>query len=81
VIQTSAAINPGNSGGALVDIRGSVIGIPTLAATDPSSAAAHRLLTTVLAGLKPGQKVQVAFNRQIGAATTRLVTLGTYPGR
>jgi putative serine protease PepD len=35
VIQTSAEINPGNSGGALVDIEGSVIGIPTLAATDP----------------------------------------------
>jgi putative serine protease PepD len=34
-VQTSAAINPGNSGGALVDIRGQVIGIPTLAATDP----------------------------------------------
>ncbi len=34
-IQTSAAINPGNSGGALVDISGRVIGIPTLAATDP----------------------------------------------
>ena len=35
VIQTSAAINPGNSGGALVDLSGQVIGIPTLAATDP----------------------------------------------
>ena len=34
-IQTSAAINPGNSGGALVDVSGHVIGIPTLAATDP----------------------------------------------
>src|SRR5437763_855101 len=34
-IQTSAAINPGNSGGALVNIGGSVIGIPTLAAADP----------------------------------------------
>jgi putative serine protease PepD len=34
-IQTSAAINPGNSGGALVDISGGVIGIPTLAASDP----------------------------------------------
>jgi S1-C subfamily serine protease len=35
VIQTSAAINPGNSGGALADLQGRVIGIPTLAATDP----------------------------------------------
>jgi putative serine protease PepD len=34
-IQTSAAINPGNSGGALVNIKGEVIGIPTLAAQDP----------------------------------------------
>jgi len=34
-IQTSAAINPGNSGGALVDLNGNVVGIPTLAATDP----------------------------------------------
>ena len=34
-IQTSAAINPGNSGGALVDLAGQVIGIPTLAASDP----------------------------------------------
>jgi S1-C subfamily serine protease len=35
VIQTSAPINPGNSGGALVDLEGEVVGIPTLAATDP----------------------------------------------
>jgi putative serine protease PepD len=35
VIQTSASINPGNSGGALVDLSGRVVGIPTLAATDP----------------------------------------------
>jgi S1-C subfamily serine protease len=35
VIQTSAPINPGNSGGALVDLSGDVVGIPTLAATDP----------------------------------------------
>lgn len=34
-IQTSAPINPGNSGGALVDLAGRVVGIPTLAATDP----------------------------------------------
>ena len=35
VVQTSAAINPGNSGGALADLNGRVIGVPTLAATDP----------------------------------------------
>jgi S1-C subfamily serine protease len=35
VVQTSAAINPGNSGGALVNLSGRVIGVPTLAATDP----------------------------------------------
>ena len=34
-IQTSAPINPGNSGGALVDLAGNVVGIPTLAASDP----------------------------------------------
>ena len=34
-IQTSAPINPGNSGGALADIQGRVIGMPTLAASDP----------------------------------------------
>jgi S1-C subfamily serine protease len=34
-VQTSAPINPGNSGGALVNVNSQVIGIPTLAATDP----------------------------------------------
>jgi S1-C subfamily serine protease len=35
MIQTSAPINPGNSGGALVDLSGRIVGVPTLAATDP----------------------------------------------
>lgn len=34
LVQTSAPINPGNSGGALVDLKGEVIGIPTLAGSD-----------------------------------------------
>ena len=36
MVQTSAAINPGNSGGALVSLAHQVVGINTLAATDPS---------------------------------------------
>ena len=34
-IQTSAPINPGNSGSALVDLQARVVGIPTLAASNP----------------------------------------------
>ncbi|MGW4028528.1 S1C family serine protease [Streptomyces sp. NPDC004838] len=37
MVQTSAAINPGNSGGALVNLDSEVIGIPTLAATEPQA--------------------------------------------
>jgi putative serine protease PepD len=39
-IQTSAPINPGNSGGALVDLKGQVVGIPTLAALEPGNGGA-----------------------------------------
>jgi S1-C subfamily serine protease len=39
-IQTSAPINPGNSGGALVDLQGQVVGIPTLAASNPQAGGA-----------------------------------------
>jgi S1-C subfamily serine protease len=52
VIQTSAAINPGNSGGALVDLSGQVVGIPTLAATDPQ-----------LGGSAPGIGFAISSNR------------------
>jgi putative serine protease PepD len=40
VIQTSAAINPGNSGGGLVNLEEQVVGIPTLAATNPQAGGA-----------------------------------------
>ena len=158
VIQTSAAINPGNSGGALVDIQGRVIGIPTLAATDPElggsapgigfaipgnlakdiarqivtngkvvdyqraylglkvgetsgnglyvgsvsaggpaakagidagdvivsvdgdATSTINVLSSVLAGLKPGQQVSVVVKNQDGRKATLQVTLGTYPG-
>jgi putative serine protease PepD len=158
VIQTSAAINPGNSGGALVDIQGRVIGIPTLAATDPQLGGSapgigfaipssivtdiarqlvehghvvnsHRAylgievgdtsgngvyvgkvlpggpaanaglqtgdvirsvagratptadeLSSVLATLKPGQKVTVVVVHQSGQTEKLQVTLGSYPG-
>jgi len=40
MIQTSAPINPGNSGGALVNLKGQLVGIPTLAAVDPSTGVA-----------------------------------------
>ncbi len=52
VIQTSAAINPGNSGGALVDLKGQVVGIPTLAATDAQ-----------LGGSAPGIGFAISSNR------------------
>jgi putative serine protease PepD len=160
-VQTSAPINPGNSGGALVDLRGNVVGIPTLAATDPQlgggqapgigfaipSATVKLIagqlvatghvtrsgraflgielastlqgsgvivaavqkgqpaaraglrrgdiilevdgkptptaddLATVLAGLKPGQKVPVKIKRANGDTVTVDVTLGENPGK
>ena len=40
LIQTSAPINPGNSGGALVNLKGQLVGIPTLAAVEPATGVA-----------------------------------------
>jgi putative serine protease PepD len=58
VVQTSAAINPGNSGGALVDLRGEVVGIPTLAALDPE-----------LGGTAPGVGFAISSNEVKSIAT------------
>lgn len=50
VIQTSAPINPGNSGGALVNLAGAVVGIPTLAASDPQLGGAAAGIGFAIAG-------------------------------
>jgi S1-C subfamily serine protease len=63
-IQTSAAINPGNSGGALVDISGSLIGIPTLAALDPQ-----------LGGAAPGIGFAIPSNT-VNSIATQLIATG-----
>lgn len=56
-IQTSAPINPGNSGGALVNLDGEVVGIPTLAATNPEAG-----------GVAPGIGFAVASSRALDLA-------------
>jgi putative serine protease PepD len=64
MLQTSAPINPGNSGGALVDLRGQVLGIPTLAANAPEGGAA------------PGIGFAIPSN-QVTRITDQLVQNGT----
>jgi putative serine protease PepD len=64
VVQTSAAINPGNSGGALVDLRGEVVGIPTLAALDPE-----------LGGTAPGVGFAISSN-EVKSIATQLAQSG-----
>jgi S1-C subfamily serine protease len=66
VIQTSASINPGNSGGALVNLAGQVIGIPTLAATDPQLGG----------GSAPGIGFAIASN-MVKNIATQLINEGT----
>jgi putative serine protease PepD len=65
-IQTSAEINPGNSGGALVDLAGEVVGIPTLAATDPQLGG----------GAAPGIGFAIPGNT-VRDIATQLIDLGT----
>jgi putative serine protease PepD len=64
VIQTTAPINPGNSGGALVDLTGAVVGIPTLAASDPQ-----------LGGAAAGIGFAISSNRVVFIAD-QLITSG-----
>ena len=64
LIQTSAAINPGNSGGALIDLRGRVVGMPTLAASDPQ-----------LGGSAPGIGFAVSSN-SVRSVVRQLVATG-----
>lgn len=70
-IQTSAEINPGNSGGALVDLNGSVVGIPTLAAVDQQ-----------LGGSAPGIGFAIPSNI-VTSVSSQLITTGhvTHSGR
>ena len=53
------------------DVIVSIAGKPTPTSTD---------LSSVLAGLKPGQTVQVAIVHQDGSKATVSLTLGDYPG-
>jgi putative serine protease PepD len=59
------------AGIAVGDVITSVDGKPTPTTDD---------LSTVLAGLQPGQKINVGLTKQSGAKTTATVTLGQYPG-
>jgi S1-C subfamily serine protease len=82
-LQTSAPINPGNSGGALVNLRGQMIGIPTLGAVGSVGGRATRTaqtLASVLARLKPGRTVRVAVATPDGERRTVRLTLGEPPG-
>jgi S1-C subfamily serine protease len=69
-IQTSAAINPGNSGGALVNLSDQVIGIPTLAATDPQ----------IGNGAAPGIGFAIASNTVRQVANQLIATKGEQHG-
>lgn len=83
VIQTSAPINPGNSGGALVDATGAVIGIPTLAASDPQmGGAADGIGFAITSNTARSIAGQLAANGRVLPATRTALgaELRTLPG-
>jgi len=83
-------VQVGDTGGSGVYIGTVTAGGPAakagIAAGDVITAVAGKAtpttddLSTVLAGLKPGQTVKVALLKQSGSRTTVSVTLGQYPG-
>jgi putative serine protease PepD len=85
VIQTSAPINPGNSGGALVDATGAVIGIPTLAATDPQlgGGAADGIGFAISSNTARSIAAQLVANGEVlpSARTSLGAELRTMPGK
>jgi putative serine protease PepD len=79
MIQTSAPINPGNSGGALADIEGRVIGIPTLAATDPElGSTAPGIGFAIPSNLVKGIAKQIIAHGHV--VNSHRAYLGVYPG-
>ncbi|GCF07579.1 S1C family serine protease [Dictyobacter arantiisoli] len=62
-IQIDAAINPGNSGGALIDMRGNLIGIPTLTAIVPE----YKTPANGVGFAIPSNRIQVVAPRLISA--------------
>ncbi len=79
MIQTSAPINPGNSGGALADLEGRVIGIPTLAATDPEmGGAAAGIGFAIPSNLAKNIALQIVTNGHV--VDSHRAYLGIFPG-
>ncbi|WP_066372900.1 S1C family serine protease [Herbidospora mongoliensis] len=77
-VQTSAPINPGNSGGALVDLRGEVIGIPTLGANDPEQGPADGIGFAIPSATATDISKQIITNGRV--VNTRRAALGVQVG-
>ncbi|WP_459802006.1 S1C family serine protease [Herbidospora sp. RD11066] len=77
-VQTSAPINPGNSGGALVDLRGEVIGIPTLGANNPEQGPADGIGFAIPSATATDIGKQIIQNGRV--VNTRRAALGVQVG-